>query len=211
MTGRWPNCCFQAVGVELRLLLARRAGRASCAWPRPRQRLAVVAPQDVIDEALALRRSACPADLVLAVARLVERPAGFLEQQVDEVVAGLGLGVVVRVRRGGVRLLRLGDLGPQPRQFGVERVLVGQQRRELLVPLAQLRLQLLELVDGLLRDAARSSAARSGRTSARRRLGARARRCGPASSRRGTVPAPPSARRTGGSAGGCGRPGCRAV
>ena len=88
---------LQAVGVELRLLLAdARVAARALGLDQP-ERLAVVAPQHVVDEALALvvRHAA---DLELAVARLVERPAGLLEQQVDEVVAGLGLGVVVRVR-----------------------------------------------------------------------------------------------------------------
>jgi hypothetical protein len=46
---------LQAVGVELGLLLARRvASRRGALGLHQRQRLAVVAPQHVVDEALAL-------------------------------------------------------------------------------------------------------------------------------------------------------------
>jgi hypothetical protein len=90
-----------------------------------------------------------PADLELPVARLVERPAGLLQQQVDEVVAGLGLGVVVRVRLRRCRLLRRRHLGAQALQLLVERGLVGQQGGELLVALAQTRFELLQLLGGL--------------------------------------------------------------
>ena len=146
-----PELLLQAIGVELRLLLADLRGLLRALGLDQRQRLAVVAPQHVVDEALALLVGHA-ADFELAVARLVERPAGFLEQQVDEVVAGLGLGVVVRVRLRGARLLRLGHLGAQALQLLVQRGLVRQQRRELFVALAQPGLQLLELVDGLLRN-----------------------------------------------------------
>ena len=70
-------------------------------------------------------------DLELAVARLVERPAGFVEQQVDEVVAGLRLVVVVGVGPGRVGGLRRGDLGAQLGDLGVE------GRRSLLARLGQ--------------------------------------------------------------------------
>ena len=140
--------CLQAIGVELGLLLAL----ASIA-PRPfrldqPQRLAVVAPEDVIHETRALGVGHA-GDFELPIPRLVQRPARFLQQQVDKVVAGLGLGIVVGIRLGGSRLLRLGDFGPQPLQLFVQRHPVGQQRRELLVPLAQRCLQRLELFDGL--------------------------------------------------------------
>ena len=48
----------------------------------------------------------------------------------------------MRVGLRGVRLLRLGHLGAQALQLLVERRLVRQQRRELLVALAQRRFQL---------------------------------------------------------------------
>ena len=140
---------LQAIGVELGLLLAdARVAPGALGLDQP-ERLAVVAPEHVVDEALALVVGHA-GDFELAVARLVERPAGFLQQQVDEVVAGLGFGVVVRVGLRGGGLLRRGDLGAQALQLLVERGLVGQQRRELLVALAQARFELLQLLGGLL-------------------------------------------------------------
>ena len=53
----------------------------------------------------------------------------------------------VRLRRCG--LLRGRDLGPQAREFRVQRGLVGQQRGEALVALAQVLLQLLQLGQSL--------------------------------------------------------------
>src|SRR3972149_12277099 len=71
----------------------------SCAWPRPRPGVFRRPPQHVVHEALALLVGHA-ADFELAITRLVERPAGFLEQEADEVVAGRGLLVVLRVRPG---------------------------------------------------------------------------------------------------------------
>ena len=127
-----PKLAFQAIGVELGLLLPdtgvapRALGLDETKW------LAVVAPKDVVHEAVALGVGHS-ADLELAVAVLIERPAGFLEQQVDEVVASLRFGVVVRVRLCGSRLLGRGYLGPQALEFLVERALVREQSRELLI------------------------------------------------------------------------------
>jgi hypothetical protein len=55
----------------------------------------------------------------------VELPAGFLQQQVDEVVARLGFGIVVRVGLRAVGLLRGGHLLAQRLQLGVQRGLVA--------------------------------------------------------------------------------------
>ena len=127
----------------------------ACCWPTralgldETERLAVVAPEDVVHEALALGIGH-PTDLELAVAGLIERPAGFLEQQVDEVVAGLGLGVVVRVGLCVSLLLGLGHLGPQALEFLVERALVREQRRKLLVALPEPFLERAQLFRSLL-------------------------------------------------------------
>jgi hypothetical protein len=51
--------------------------------------------------------------------------------------AGLGFRIVVRVGLGRRGLLRRSDFGAQPRQLVVERALVGEHLRELLVALAQ--------------------------------------------------------------------------
>jgi hypothetical protein len=75
----------------------RRVGhRGACAWPRPARAACRRRPRARSRRSPALLIGH-PADLELPVARLVERPARLLEQQVDEVVPGLGLGVVVGV------------------------------------------------------------------------------------------------------------------
>ncbi len=140
---------LQAIRVQLRLLLSH-----ACIPPRAlgfhqRQGLAVVAPQQIVDEALALVVGHA-VDLELAVTRLIELPARLLQQQVDESVARLGLGVVVRVGLRGRGLPGIGDLGSQAREFRIQRSLVCQQCRQLLVALAQTTLKLLQLLDGLL-------------------------------------------------------------
>jgi len=100
---------LQAVGVELRLLLAhRRIAPGPLRLDQPERR-AVVAPQHVVDEPGTLVVGHA-GDLELAVAWLVEGPAGFGQQHVDERVAGLGLVVVVIVRARGVRRLDRSDL-----------------------------------------------------------------------------------------------------
>ena len=144
-----PELALQAIGIEFGLLLPD-AG----VTPRPLgldepERLAVVAPEDVVHEALALRIRH-PANLEFAVAVLIERPASLLEQQVDVVVAGLGLGIVVRVRLRGSLFLGLGHLTPQALEFLVERALVRQQRRELLVALPESFLKRAQLFGSLL-------------------------------------------------------------
>ncbi len=146
---------LQAVRIELGLLLTD-AGIAPGAFGLDQsQRLAVVAPQHVVDEADALLVGH-PGDLELAVPRLVERPAGLLEQQVDEVVAGLGLGVVVRVWLGLCGLPHGGHLGPRALHLLVERGLVGEQRCKVLVLLAQARFQRLQPLGRLRRHPSRS-------------------------------------------------------
>jgi RNase P/RNase MRP subunit p29 len=142
---------LQAIGVELRLLLsnARIAPRSLCLDES--QGLAIVAPEHVVHEALALLVGHA-SHFELAIARLVKRPARLPEQQVDEVVASFGFGVVMRVglRRG--HLLRLGHLGAQALQLVVERRLVGQQDGELFVPLGKIDLELAQLLERPLRN-----------------------------------------------------------
>ncbi len=84
---------LQTIGVEFRLLLAH-AGIALGALRLDQSKgLAVIAPEDVINEDLALLVGHAD-DRVLAVLLLVQGPSGFFEEQVDEVVSGFGLGVV---------------------------------------------------------------------------------------------------------------------
>jgi hypothetical protein len=115
------------------------------------QGLPVVAPEDVIDVALPL----CvrhPTDLDFKVPLLVQRPARLPQHEVDEVVAGLGLGVVVAVWLSRVGLLRPGDLGADLGQFRVGRLLGSRGLGQLLILLLELRLERLQLVQALLWD-----------------------------------------------------------
>ena len=144
-----PKLALQAIGVELGLLLADAGVAPRALGLDEPERLAVVAPEDVVHEALALGIGH-PADLKLAVAGLIEGPAGFLQQQVDEVVASLRFGVVVGVWLRGCCLLGLGHLGPQALEFLVERALVREQRRELLVAFPQTFRKRAQLLRSLL-------------------------------------------------------------
>ena len=130
---------LQAVGVELGLLLADLGRLGGALGLDHRQRQTIGAPQDVVDEALALGVGHA-GDRVLAVALLIQRPPGLVQQDVDEQVACGSLVVVARVRgcgclsRSDLRL-ELGDLG-----------LVGGEPLVLLGQLARMRLVLgLEL------------------------------------------------------------------
>ena len=127
---------LQAIRVQLRLLLSHARIPPRALGFDQSQRLAIIAPQHIVDEALALVVGHA-VDLELPVARLGERPASLLEQQVDEGIARLGLGVVMRIGLRGRDLPRLGDLGSQAREFRIQRSLVCQQCRQLLVALAQ--------------------------------------------------------------------------
>ena len=144
-----PKLALQAIGVEFGLLLADPGVAPRALGLDEPERLTVVAPENVVHEALALGIGH-PADLELAVAVLIERPAGFLQQQVDEVVASLRFGVVVGIWLRGGCLLGLGNLGPQPLEFFVERALVREQRRELLVALLEPFLERAQLFRSLL-------------------------------------------------------------
>lgn len=139
---------IKAIGVELGLLLADACVAPGALGFDESQWLAVIPPEHVVNiaDALLVGHSA---DLKLAIPRLIERPSGLLQQQVDEVVTGLGLGVIVRVRLCRCDLLDRSDFSAQALQFVVECRLVSQQRGEFLVALAQSRLELLQLLSGL--------------------------------------------------------------
>jgi len=70
---------FKAVGVELRLLLPDARIAAGALGFDQTQRIAVVSPQPVIHDALALVVGH-PVDFELPIARLVQRPTRFLQQ-----------------------------------------------------------------------------------------------------------------------------------
>ena len=129
--------CFKAIGVELGLLLAGLGILLRAFGFNQRQRLAVITPQHVIDKAFALVVGHA-ADFNLEIPLRIEVPAGFLEQQVDEVIAGFGFGIIVGVRLGGVGFPGGGEFFTQRLECFVKRGLVGEQRRELFVALMQL-------------------------------------------------------------------------
>src|SRR5207249_2788251 len=114
------------------------------------ERLTVIAPQHVVDESLAVSIGHA-ADFELAITGLVQGPASLLEEEIDEVVASCGFRVVVCVQLVRRSPLRFSNLGAQTRQLLVERRLIGEQGRELLIPLAQDDLELLQLLSGLSR------------------------------------------------------------
>jgi hypothetical protein len=127
---------LQAIGVQLRLLPAFFRPAFRPLRLDQRQRQAVVAPEHVVDVARALVVWHAR-DGVLAVARLVQRPACLLQQQVDEEVARLVLRVVVLVRRRRVLRLRCRDLRAQPLQLLVQRRPAREQLLQLRLPLLQ--------------------------------------------------------------------------
>ena len=144
---------LQAIGVERGLLLADSWVAPSPLCFDQTERLAVVAPEDVVHVPLVLAVGH-PGDLEFAVPVLIERPAGLLEEEVDEVVAGLRFRVVVGVRLGLGRPLDPRDFRAEPGEFGVHRVLVGQNLSKLLVLGAVRGLEHLELLGALLRNGA---------------------------------------------------------
>ena len=204
-----PELALQAIGVELGLLLPDAGVVPRALGLDEPERLAVVAPEDVVHETLALGIGH-PADLELAVAGLIERPAGFLQQQVDEVVASLRFGVVVGVRLRGGCLLGLGHLGPQALEFLIERALVREQRRELLVALPEAFRKRAQLLRSLLPGRRGAGAAPPDRRPARAPGARRGRRSERTSRPRGRARAAPPARQPPARRGGCAPRGCRA-
>jgi len=146
-----PELLLQAVGIQLGLLLAYRGIAARALGLDDAQRPAVIAPQHVIDEARASPVGHA-GHRELAIAWLVERPARLVQQDVYERVAGGVFGVVVSIGNRRRRLLRRFHLGADPGDLGVQGVLVGARGGQLLVSLAERRLQLLQLVQRLTRD-----------------------------------------------------------
>ena len=65
--------------------------------------------------------------------RSPERPRSFLQQEIDEVIASLSLGVVVGVGLRSRSVFRFGHLRTQSLQLLIECSFVGEQCREVLV------------------------------------------------------------------------------
>ena len=104
---------FEGIRVDRGLLTALFRARRGALRFDDGERLSVITPQHVVDLAGA-RRARDAGHRPLAVAGIIERPARFVEQQVDELFAGLGLGRVGRIR-DFVRGAALGVLGLEPR------------------------------------------------------------------------------------------------
>ena len=120
---------LQAVRIQLGLLLTHLRTLAGALGLHHRQRQPVLAPQHIVDIAGAVSRRH-PADLELAVPRLLQRPARLRQHQVDEGVPGLGFVVIAVVDNRICRLGR-GDLCHQLRDPGVllgEVFVLGRQR-----------------------------------------------------------------------------------
>jgi hypothetical protein len=139
---------FQAVGIELRLLLPLLGAVFGALCLDQAERLAVGAPEHIVDiaDAMLVRHAL---DLEFDVLRPVEGPAGLLQQQVDEAVAGLGLVVVVGVGHRLVGAAGGSDLGAQALQLLVEVRLVPQERGQLAVLGLELLLLALDVEKGL--------------------------------------------------------------
>ena len=89
------------------------------------------------------------ADFKFAISLLIERPTCLLQQKIDERVARLGLGVIVRVGLSGVGLFRFGYFGAETPQLGVECVFFDEDRDQFFITLAELLLEPLQLLDSL--------------------------------------------------------------
>ena len=112
------------------------------------ERLTVGAPQHVVDvtDSLPVRHAG---NFELRVFRLVERPADFLQKEVDEAVAGLGFVVVVCVGRRFIGLAHLGHRSTGALQFLIEIGLVAEEAGQLPVLLFQRLLLRLDMGEGL--------------------------------------------------------------
>ena len=104
-----PKLRSQAIGVQLGLLLPGERILPGTLGLHKRERPAIVPPQNVIHKAVA-RPMRHPCHPVLTIPLLVQRPTRLPQQQVDKSVPGLGLRVVMRVRRLGIATLGFGNL-----------------------------------------------------------------------------------------------------
>src|SRR5665811_2232738 len=107
----WPaaELLLKAIGIKLGLLLANTRIALGTLGFNEGKRPAVIAPQYIIDESLAgIVGHASHRELPVTL--LVERPAGFMQKEIDERIAGLRLAVIVRIRSGQVFVLGRRDL-----------------------------------------------------------------------------------------------------
>ena len=135
---------FQQVSIQLGLLLARAGVLPGALCLDQPHRLAVRAPQHIIDKADAFVVGHA-FDTEFSVFGLVQRPARLSQQEVDEAIAGLGLVVVVAVGPGFGGFSRLGHFGAKLLQFLVKVLPVEQQPAQFAIPGVELGLLGLEL------------------------------------------------------------------
>ena len=106
-------------------------------------------------------------------------------------IAGFRFGIVVGVRLGKTGFPDRGHLGPQAFELLVQQGLVGQKRRELFVSFVKFGFQPLQLIEGLPGDGRKFSKRGGIKRPVPARVSPPVRRCGRASSRRGTIRRPP--------------------
>jgi hypothetical protein len=115
-----PELLFKAVGIKLGLLLPDARIALGALRLHEAKRLCVIAPQHIVDEALAGRVRHAGDREFGVVAGPGEGPAGLGEQNVDEGVAGRRFVVVVRIGHRRIGGLGLRYVGPQRRDLGFE-------------------------------------------------------------------------------------------
>jgi hypothetical protein len=141
---------FKAVGVQLRLPLTDPRVAAGALGFYEAERLPVVTPEHIVDEALSLlvRHPGDPEFRVLP--RLIKVPSGFLEQQIDEGIPRRRFVVIMRVSDRRVGLLGLRNLGAQLSNLSLKRRTLCLARKLLLLRLLArsdaLRIALLSLL-----------------------------------------------------------------
>ena len=140
-----PGHLFQAVGIQLGLLLAVGGADSRPLGFQQRQRKFVPAPHHVVHEAFAafIRHAD---DRILARVCPVWVPFGFTQHHVDEQAAGRRLAVVGFWHSLLIRGPQFGNLPPQPIDFLLRAPQHGFACGQRLVPCGQLLLQLLELL-----------------------------------------------------------------
>lgn len=109
------------------------------------QRLAIVAPQNIVDDPFPFIVGHS-SDGKLTIALLIEGPVRFFQQQVNKLVAGLGFVGVVRVGLFLRLLFGLGNLSAEPFDLFAQLLAVGQNFREFVALLAQLLFHSLQLI-----------------------------------------------------------------
>ena len=114
---------LETVSVEFCLLLSDLGIAAGAFGFDDGEGFPIIAPEDVIDEALAgfighshdwkfaIDSTSLIDQIAVGERSRTECPASFFQEQVDKVIAGLGFGIVVTVDFGSVGGFSLSDFG----------------------------------------------------------------------------------------------------